>query len=527
VPCEQSTARSLLDAALERWISASILPLAQDLGEELRRLADTRYAGVLAQAATAAALPPGRALELATALPPERRAPLLEPLLSLPGEHGDRAAALLLPSAPAQARLASRLGELEGPHGVRMAAALEPWQGDVGLAALVRLARDGDGETSELALRALSQAGSSGAVAALERVLDLDLLYLRPVVERLAHEPGSAARARAWLSPDAPQAPAALELLRQADRLADPEVAELVGRLDPHLRLQALSGDEQKQARVEQARKEFADPASAARVWAASVLMHERSHADEALELLYELADSSDPDEQIAALYALVEVDSQRAAEGAGEILATDIDTETRRELVFLLIETVGYGGDEVMARLLGDPDDWTAFTAASELLRVGDRRAVQPLLAMARGDGSFAELALRALLREPSQLRTHIRRLLSLKRIANRRLGARLLMAGADAALLVAAEGLLDDPDATVRAAAAYALAFGAEARRPEALAYRVRAMLADTKPIEGPDLVASDSLRSPAEPKRARCMADVAYRLVAEQPGLAEAPE
>jgi hypothetical protein len=526
VPCEQSTARSLLDTTLKRWTSTPILPLAEDLGQELRRLADTRYATLLAQAATAAALPPGRALELATALPPELRASLLEPVLSLPGERGDRAAALLLPLASAQARLASRLAELDGPHGVRMAAALEPWQGEAGLGALVRLARCGDDETSELALRALSHAASAGAIAAMESVLDLDPLYLRPVVERLAREPGGAARARAWLRPGAPQAPAALEVLRQRGRLVDPEVAELVSRLDPHLRLQALSGDEQEQARVERAFKELADPASAARVWAASVLVHERDHAEEARGLLYELADSSDPGEQVAALSALAEVDSQRAADGAGEILAAGVDEETRSELVYVLTETVGYGGDEVMARLLGDPDGWTAYTAASELLRVGDRRAVQPLIAMARVEGSFAEPALRALLRHASQLRTDIRRLLSLKRLANQRLGARLLVAGADAALLGAAEQLLGDPDATVRTAAAYALAFGADARRPEAMAGRVGPMLADTEPIHGPDLVSPDSMGSPAAPKPARCMADVAYRLLAEHPGLAEAP-
>jgi hypothetical protein len=527
IPSEETTARSLLDTALERWTSTPILPLSEDLGEELGRLADTRHAALLAQAATAAALPPGPALELAAALPPDLRASLLEPLLSLPGEDGDRAAALLPSSARARARLADRLAELNGPHGVRMAAALEPWQGKVALAALVRLARGEDDETTELALGALSRAVSAGAVDAMENVLDLDPFSLRPVIERLAREPRSVARAQAWLRPGAQQAPAALEILRHAKLLADPEVAELVSRLDPHLCLQARSGDEQTQARVQQARIELGDPAIASPVWAASVLVHEREAEQEALALLYQLADSSDLPEQIDALVALAQVDPRRAAEGAGEILATRVvDSEARRELVLLLTDTVGYGGDAVVARLLADPDGWTAYTAASELLRVGNRRAVQCLIAMARDQGPFSEAALHALLREASQLRTHIRRLLSLKRVASRRLGARLLTAGADAALLETAEVLLVEPDATVRTSAAYALAFGADARRPEALAGRLGDMLADTDPIEGPELVAAQSLGSPAAPRPARCVADVAYRLAREQPGLAEAP-
>jgi len=522
VPCEDGTARSVIDAALRRWTTTPILPLAEDLGNGLRRLSDTRYDTLLVQAASEAELPPERGLELADALRPAVRAPLLEPLLSAPGESGDRAAALLMPAGRAQERLAGRVAELQGRHGVRMAAALEPWQGAVGLRALVRLARGEDSETSELALRALSRARSAGAVAAMESVLDLDPVYLRSVVERLAREPGSVTRARKWLRPGAPQAPAALELLRHGGGLGNPEVTERIARLDPHLRLLARSEEERELARVEQAREEITEANGAARVWAASVLVHERDHAEEALEHLYQLADSSDVSEQIAALSALAQVDPERAAEGAGELLAAGVDDETRDELVYVLTETVGYGGDNVMAGLLSDPDNSTAYTAASELLRVRDRRAVRPMLGMARGDGPFAEPALRALLRHASELRPHIRRLLSLKRIANQRLGARLLVAGADAALLDAAEERLCNTDATVRAAAAYALAFGAAARRPEALAGRLDTMLSDSEPIEGSDLVAPDSLMSPAPPKPARCVADIAYRLMAEQPGL-----
>jgi hypothetical protein len=100
----------------------------------------------------------------------------------------------------------------------------------------------------------------------------------------------------------------------------------------------------------------------------------------------------------------------------------------------------------------------------------------------------------------------------------AARRLGARMLRVDFDPLAGEHAARLLDDPDATVRCAAAWTLA--THDGTAEALLSRIGRLISDGQPIEGPPLEhAAGRYATPVD--AVRSCADVAYRLLEETPG------
>jgi len=227
------------------------------------------------------------------------------------------------------------------------------------------------------------------------------------------------------------------------------------------------------------------------------------------------------------ALGILATVAPEEAVKGFADALQTNSASEFRHEALSWLSDTLGYGGEDLLAALTGDPDEWIALKAAQELARHGDRRGFDALVRIVVADDERAVWGLDTLMRSArSEHLADAERLLRGTSEAERRVGARLLMVCEAPNAVDVASGLLNDPDPTVRCASAWLLAHRG---RADALLSRVDQFLGDTEHIAGPPL---DEPRGPVrrtrpvrQARRVRCCADVVYRWFAARPAVLQA--
>jgi hypothetical protein len=533
VPCGESAVSAIVDAALEAWVQTDITPLREDLARQLASLADTRHAALLANRVTALGLAPAQRLALARWLPERLGRPILESLLDSDEAIADQAAVALVgadmegrPPPRAVERLLRRLDVLERRTAVSALEVLERHRADDAVSALLRLAQGEDPETSELALRALARCQSPQALAAMEQVLAIERAYeLRPVIDRLAEGGPDVQRRMEVRAREGGRGRfEALRVLARMDPASAKAVAaDLAASNDFVVQRRALQALDDAAGERALALQALGEPHHAARVWAASVLIRDEEYADEALQTLLEIADDATAGDRLEALSTLTTFAPEEAAQGLADVLETITDPEGRHEALYWLSEeTLGYGGEDVLATLIEDQDEWVAFTAAEKLAQHGDQRGFKALVDMVVAGGDQAGRGLRTLMREAREAHlADAQRLLRGKSPAERRLGARLLAACDAPDAVDVASGLLDDPDATVRCAGLWLLA---RRGRADELLPRVDQLLGDVATIEGPPLDDPRNMLWAERARPVRCCADVVYRWFAEQPAMLE---
>jgi Sigma-70, region 4/NACHT domain/HEAT repeats len=532
VPCEERHAVAVLDTALVEWSQTAVLPLREHLATTLCDLAGTRYARLLATRADELLHAPEQRLMIGRALTGHQRQLLLEPLLDDGGAEADEAAIALLadgPCEPAITHLLGRLSQLDEYTAVRAAAAIAAHQLDAGIEQLVLLARSEMFDVARNATEKLASiAQEEEVVAAMEELLDLAEWPLEPIIDRLAAVSSFEQIREVALGTDERRF-GAFALLHRIDAH---KAAEVAARFDPNdfeMRLHSsrvLGTFEDEQDTI--AAGVLGDPNHPARLWAAEVLASQPRFADEARRALLDTAASSDPWDAIAALHSLASVDPPRAVAGFEQILRDSQDPELRREAVYLLNDLLDDRDTEsqaadALAMVLDDPDDDLFYAAAMDLLHAGDQRALRYLVD-AVSDGRVDDDAVaRAIARVHSGDDGLAVRLLGSPNSAQRRLGARLLaLASTDQVVRRLAIDLLDDRDATVRCAAAWTLAFGIGSIGQRELKGRLGPLLEDVEHMEGPPVEDLRRRAISASPRSALCCADVAYRLLEENPTL-----
>jgi hypothetical protein len=214
---------------------------------------------------------------------------------------------------------------------------------------------------------------------------------------------------------------------------------------------------------------------------------------------LLTLAESNDP-QRFGALLVLRRM-RVRQADRIVERLAKDKDGETRRRAAEL-----------TNPRLAED--------AEGESPSQDEDLGVQPTIA-AMLDGTLElDAGLDALAaREWPELKPSTLALLRRKKLAARRLGARLLAVTADSRASNHADELIDDPDPTVRCAAIWTLIRTGE--HLELLLALVDRLIFDVQPIEGPPLRDAYGLHLGSQ-RSVRCCADAIYCLLEGSPAL-----
>jgi hypothetical protein len=145
---------------------------------------------------------------------------------------------------------------------------------------------------------------------------------------------------------DRPDDPALLLDAQSATKLA----AELAASNDFAVKIQALQALGDTAGLHALAVEALAERGHFAGVWEASLLITEEEHTDEAFRILLEVAANPVADDRLEALRTLTDFAPEKAAHGIGDVLQTITDRDTRHEALYSLSETLGYGGEDVMA---------------------------------------------------------------------------------------------------------------------------------------------------------------------------------
>jgi hypothetical protein len=218
VPCDGAYAQGLIDHALRVWASTEIDPLYDNLARLFGRLAETRYAALLAERASEMLRSREQRLWLGVMLTGESQEVLLVPLLAQVDAIGDHAAIALLRGTPSR----SALGYLRRSTPLQRRSsgktnAQPKADPSLAIAELVRRARKRNDPLPEQATLVLARRNGHHALSAMEGLLDLYREpWLEPVLERLTRASGrTRERLLALASGANPQRFGALLVLRR------------------------------------------------------------------------------------------------------------------------------------------------------------------------------------------------------------------------------------------------------------------------------------------------------------------------
>ncbi|MGC2372788.1 MAG: NACHT domain-containing protein [Solirubrobacteraceae bacterium] len=245
VPCDDAYAQELIDQSLQVWAGTAIDPLRDDLAGLFGRLAETRYAALLAERANEMLRSREQRLQLGVTLTGEPQEVLLAPLLAQVDAIGDHAAIALLRGTPSRSALGylRRSTPLQRRSSKEKTNAQPKADPSLAIAELVRRARKRNDPLAEQATLLLARRNGHRALLAMEGLLDLYREpWLEPVLERLTRASGGTReRLLALASGADPQRFGALLVLRRRRVI---QAAAIIERLlhdeNPRVRAHAV-----------------------------------------------------------------------------------------------------------------------------------------------------------------------------------------------------------------------------------------------------------------------------------------------